>query len=480
MIVAFTTHQGDIEQLISLLKWCVMLGPQKDHNALIVADCATDYGRVIAARRLAAEVFYSARIVTNREPVKGWADGSKSLFLRAAEVASESDEPFLLMEPDAIPLRPGWVDSLAKWYDRSFICTGHVYKCEQIGLPSSMVSGIAVYSPKIIDHRKAIEEGGKYWDVAVSRITAGNAVHTSLIHHVWGDGKVAPTFAETSAPGTHVFNLDSIPPQAVIWHRNKDGTLIHQLRRKMFPDFRHTENITVVFPVCSKDIGQAIHHLKWLGKLTGKPLPHKAVLAFDKTCNVTAVSGMAAMLKMLFESVEMFVYPTPPFPGWPAAPNWAFQNVAHKMAEQSRPWLWMEADAVVLRADWLERIQAEYDRAGKPFMGPHVRGMNHSNGVMVYPHDTPTRIPSAMRAVDRAWDYECSVEMMPHCHDASHILQHIWTIANDMPSEVGGGHEPAGVTVDRAHRWINPRAVMVHRIKDQSLVDLLLRGEVVL
>lgn len=477
MLVAFSTFQGDVHRLIEQLAWCVQLGPQKNHDAVIVADCSTDFDKVCEARALAAKVFKSTSIITNREPTKGWIEGSKSLFTAAARFAERLSVSFLFMETDAIPLKPSWVDAIAEEYAKcSQPFMGHIYDCHQIGLPARLMSGIGVYPGYVLMFYR---DSGAAWDVELADVIVPKAHDTRLIFHLWGEKDRAPQFFEKNVPGTEIMCLDNLPKGAVIFHRNKDGTLIHQLTRRMFPEVKTAKSMDVVFPVCNRDIQLAVKHAKWLRVLAaGRKWDHRAVISFDQSVDMTALRQFMEHLRAVFSDVLQFTYPIPPIVGWPAAPNWAFQNTAHFMREHGVPWLWLEADAVVLRADWLDQLQTEYERAGRPFMGPHVQGMSHSNGVMIYPPSTPSLVPSAMRCVERAWDYECAHEMMPQCHNASHLLAHIWTIVGEEASEVGGGVEPAAVTVDRARRWIKPGAVVVHRIKDGSLVDLLLRKEV--
>lgn len=479
MIIAFTTYQGDVDRLIEQLHWCEKLGEQKDHDALIVADCGTDASKVQEARNIARRVFKSAIIVTNEKHTAGWVEGPRSLFVAASKYAANSGQPFLLMEPDAIPLKSGWLDTLAEAYERSGAqYMGHVYACNLPGSPESIMSGIGVYPPSVYELALKLC-ANQAWDVELAPALFGVARNTPLIFHFWGEKNRPPTFANEGVEGTEVFGLSRLPKYAVIFHRNKDGTLIHQLHRKLFPDEKRRPPITVVFPVCNRDIGLANRHAQWLRILQrGEQwTTHRALIAFDKSINMMALTVFQNHLREVFSDVQQFCYPEPAFPGWPAAPNWAFQHTAMHMAQQPRPWLWLEADAVVLDRAWLHKLQAEYEDCGRPFMGPHVQGMHHSNGVMVYPHDTPSRIPSAMRCIERAWDYECAGEMMPHCHNASRLLQHVWTIFGEQTSEVGGGQEPAGVTVDRARRWIRPGAVIIHRIKDDSLLQLLMRKE---
>ncbi len=474
MLVTFHTFEKDVSDLQRQMRWMEKLGPCTDHDAVICADAATPFDQVIAASKIAQRIFRTVKVISNGTSVIGWIEGPKSLFLVGARHAAEVGQPFLVMETDAVPLRTGWLDAIAVEYaSRGAKYLGHVYDCNHVALPNRLLSGIAVYHHEVIRHEDAIRAGAN-WDVAITPCIIAESSHTSLIHHLWGEADRPPVFSEKPVYGTEVFCIDQIPKEAVIWHRNKDGSLIHQLSRRLFPHERLCKPITVVFPVCNNDIHLAIHHAKWLRMLHREKWPHAAVVAFDRSVNVGLAAVFQALLRELFQEVQQFCYAIPPVSGWPHAPNFAFQSVAWKMTEQSNPWLWMEADAVVLKADWLQQLQEEYERAGKPWMGPHVNGMSHVNGNMIYPHDAAHRMPKAMTCTGLAWDYVAGEEIVRECHNASHLLQHIWSILGDQAIEVGGGEVPANITIDRAQRWIKKGAVMLHRVKDNSLLNLLM------
>ena len=109
-------------------------------------------------------------------------------------------------------------------------------------------------------------------------------------------------------------------------------------------------------------------------------------------------------------------------------------------------------------------------------MGPVVKGMGHLNGGCVYPAATPSLAPRAMSARDGAWDYVGKEDMLADRYNAAHLMQHIWTVNGDTVYETDGGQIPSGVTERQAKAWLKPTAVLVHRIKDESLIRLLIEG----
>lgn len=475
MIAAFSVCKRDSRLLIDLLKWIEFLGPQKEHLALICADAATVFNDIIEAKEIAERVFKGCVVVTNDVSVDGWIEGPKSLFLTTAQWAQSNNMPFLLMETDAIPLKAGWLDAIAAEYEtcgKPFM--GHVYPSGNPALPPLVMSGIGVYAPATYTLVQEVVRAGANWDMAMTPVVVPHAHHTNLIHHIWGEMNNPPVFADENIPGTAQFCLKQINPEAVIFHRDKTHSIIRCLKRRDHPELITALPITVVFPV-AQDIPLALMHARWMRQM-GCKHEHKCVIAFDGTINVHLLNEFKNAIEPMFASVEMFTYPTPPIRAWPQAPNWAWQHVANHMSFQDRPWLWMEADAVALVPNWLEQLQAEYEKAKHLFMGSKVKGLGHMNGCGVYPADAANRMPIAMKCTARAWDYDCKPEMIHDCHDASHLMNHWWSVMGEEISPVGGGQIPQNITADQMRRWVTKGSVFLHRVKDFSALTHLMSG----
>lgn len=473
VLVVMACHQGDVIQLQELLRWIKKLGPLKSHKALIVADSATAFTDAINVKSLADEIFADSRLITNEQPVSGWPDGPYSLFTTALKNVAE---PFLILEPDAIPLRTGWLDAISEDYARCgqpFM--GFVYKCDQPNLPSRLMSGIACYPANAIDYLP-IQEKPVHWDVAGAAAMVANGFDSKLFHHFFGEMNLPPTFVPRKTPTSprNAFTLEDIPGESVIFHRNKDHSLIRLLDRKLFGP-TDTAKIVVCFNVHQGDLGLALSHSEWLKRLGTNS--HKAYLCYDPSCPVVPLNRLEQNLRQCFSEVENFVYPRPPFPGYPANANWAWQSVALKMSENQNPWLWFEADGVVLKASWLDELQAEYNAAGFSWMGAIVPHLGHLQGTAIYPHDAAQRMPRAMSCGEGvAFDMEANFDTAGDRHDASHLCFHVWTIMNGEFCPVGGGDLPANIRADQA-RKIPKSSVFIHRVKDDSLIRLLLSGE---
>lgn len=457
MIVVFPFCQKDVSQAIRLLSWCAQLGGCEAYHCVLVADAGTSWTECADALGIANRAFRTASIITNESPVEGWIPGSASLFFTAAKHIEENNfGPWLWVEPDAVPLESSWLDAIAGAYAMSTMpFMGQVYRCDSPSLPRENLSGIAVYPEDAWTRLKNWQDSPLAFDVACAYVTVPNAANTGLIQHYWGDG------------------LPLISKVAVLFHRCKDGTVIRRLRKEK--RLSSGAGIVVVVPVCRTDAVLAVRHSQWLAALGN--WDHDAVISCDPTLAESSRAAIEGQLQKCFKFVSTFRYPPPPVVAWPQAPNWAFQHTALHMAKGDSPWLWLEPDTVVLRPDWLELLQDEYERCGKALMGPVVPNSGHVNGVAVYPADMCHLSPGAMNATDRAFDYEMKPDMQHNTHDASRLMQHFWSIADNQPNP-NNGEPPSRITPDKARRWIDFNAALVHRIKDTSLVDLLITGAV--
>ncbi len=509
MLVAFPCCSHDVADLKRLLQWIVKLGKNPGHDALIVADPATPFDDVLECRNIAQLSFDEAGIHSPKDSVTGWPDGCNALFRSVAEWVhtwGKEHENFrnhwLWMEPDAVPLTKDWLFVLETEIKKCHFASeaaykfiGHIYTCEKLGFKDGTIadaqshqvmSGIALYPWDAFTRLRLDPKCPKAWDYENADVMTAQGVHTNLIHHFWGEPNLPPVFVSEKNEHSprNAFTLDDIPKEAVIFHRTKTPDLIRLLDRKLFPNERRVEKIAVVFPVHNGDIQQAVHHARWLVQLNvgmNRIWDHDAVISHDPSCNVLALNQLHALLKACFRSVEVHIYARPPVASYPHAANWAWASTALAMSQGNAPWFWLEADSCVLRADWLDKLQAEYERGGKDWMGSVVPHLGHLQGTSVYPPDAAKRMPRAMRAQEQAFDMEAKFDCAGEVHDASHLLFHVWSITNGPQGReacpVGGGEVPNSITAEEFRRWVPKEAVYFHRIKTNQLCDLFLTGQ---
>jgi len=234
MNVVIPFHNGDANLAIDLVKWIKQLGGIGDGCMILCVDAAVSKEDLESLKSLPI-ISTATFICGTSQPVKGWPQGSNALLSRTLDYVSKNPRlagPWLWLEPDAIPLKVGWLDEIRKEYaacGKRYM--GNVYVCNNPRLPNRLMSGIGVYPA---DAKKELEHFTKThmaWDVEAARFLVENCAHTKLIYHFWGIQGMPPTFAATrtdsSPPNT--FTLQSIHKDAVIFHRNKDGTLLKLL-----------------------------------------------------------------------------------------------------------------------------------------------------------------------------------------------------------------------------------------------------------
>lgn len=467
MLVALAFCGKDADRALDLLKWIEELGGCRGHDCVLVVDADTPWDDCLKAIDLAKKSFRKVDLVSTEQHVEGWVPGSNALFRLAAEVAAVRDDPFLFLEADAAPLVPGWLDKIEHAYG---MCgtpfMGPVITHNTPGLPSPYMEGVAVYPPDTLARMAACWKEDVSWTLACAPCVVPRAANSPLFKHCWGEKGNPPTFAEKNVPGTNVFCLAQIPKEAVIWHRAKDGSLIRLLRKakgiSVDPD---PVPITTVFAFCGKDHHLMQNSMAWLTEITPKT-DRTCVLHFDDTITRDSIQTIAANASRVFARVLISQYPTPrqPYVGWPGACNWAFIHAClYAESEISGPWLWFEPDAVTVRPDWLGKIEMEYAKGEKPFMGTVFKAKTHMNGVGVYPANAMTLVPCIRKMVKQAWDFKCGSEMIPQAHDASHLIQH-----ND--NDVNWGPNVFGL---QNVNFILPTAVIYHPVKNGSLIATL-------
>jgi len=461
---------ADADQALALIEFIGQLGGCQEYNCLLVVDAAVDWGKAVDALTLANRAFRGASFITTAEPVTGWPAGANALWLAAAKHCKEKGVDWLWLEPDAIPVKRGWLISIDKMRKGSRYF-GHIYMYREQVI--KMMSGIAVYPPDAIDLiGPCIEEQPtKAWDVSSAEAVVPLAHPTKLIHHFYGEKDLAPTFVEnrTSETPRNAFTLDQLPAETVVYHRNKDGTLMGLLKKKF--NITTSENFVVVLPFCMMDVLQLIKNLKWM-KTMEQEKTHDCLLSFDLTTNGQVVRESLHLAKEVFGNVHQTSYRVPPGTGFPQ--TYAWQHAARVMQKLDRSWLWMEADAIPLKKRWLSVLQNVYDNCRMPFAGPIVGKGMHMNGTpSIFPANTPDLLPRTMSHTQNAFDVEYRDEMEGKVKDIGHIAVAYWGIKNGYLNALEGDAPNFPPGSNHLIDQIPKTAVVFHRDKSGSLIDRL-------
>jgi len=220
-----------------LLEWIRELDQRVDHHLLLVADNAVPLETKKALDSLGRSVFSSAETIMPQCPaaVNGnYHPAAAQMFSKTMGHINKCHKwPFLWMEPDCVPLKSGWLDTLATAYEYNphrFL--GTIMEPKQDNLPKKMMFATAIYPPNCYEELKGFCDGKKAFDVAFSDYLVPMSDSSPLFQHVWGAPNDPPTFkaVKVATDGKNVGTLSSIQPYAVLWHRCKDGSLIDLLR----------------------------------------------------------------------------------------------------------------------------------------------------------------------------------------------------------------------------------------------------------
>jgi len=469
MQVVLPFHSNDAQDAIDLLYWMEQLGDKSTTKGILAVDAGVDWGQAVEVLAAANRVFRFVQIVTTEEPVSGWPRGANSLFWKAAEHCQRLNEPFLWLEPDCVPLARNWFERIQSEYQGGYL--GHIYECNQPGLPRRLLSGVAAYPPSAFELISPFIGNQPHlaWDVSAAEAILPVAKDSHLFHHLWGDKDLLPTFRSSRGQNdaSNVLTLDHLRKGAVLFHRNKDGTLqrlvAHKLGLAALTDF------VVVLPVCNMDADLMLKMLDWILEL-GNSQSHEALLSYDQTALRGSVSRIASKASACFAKVHQTSYGVPKATRFPQTAAW--QHAARVMQDMGRPWLWLEADCVPLKPNWLQALQVEYDRCGQPFCGPVVHQRGHANGTSIYPANTPQLVPRTMSTCGNAFDVEMKDEMIHLCKDIGHIFFHVWGVKDGRLDPLEGP-PPSFARGSPLLSQIPRSSVVMHRCKDSSLIDRL-------
>lgn len=265
-VIPYST--SDFQITAQLLEWIKELGGCPNNGCLLVADCKVPLEGQQQVLNLANEAFKSAASFSTPQslPDEKWPRGANYLFHTAAKIVeTKCNVPFWWNEPDCIPLTPNWLEYLEHDYYRAgkpfmgFVLPQVTVDGKKVG---PCVNGCAVYPADTLERFKALDfYGPEAWDILASPIMLPQTHPSTLIQHFWGEMGLAPTFRTYHEKGEtrNVFTFDQISKSAVVFHRNKDGTLVHLLRS------RTEEQATSVFH--SGDLGDIIYGLLFASQL---------------------------------------------------------------------------------------------------------------------------------------------------------------------------------------------------------------------
>lgn len=226
--------------------------------------------------------------------------------------------------------------------------------------------------------------------------------------------------------------------------------------------------IVVVVPYCVKDRLLAVELLRWIADLEqGKKWP-EIVLVSSKPISKSEDQEVIDAAKLGFNSVTMAKQAVECEMGWPQSPNELFRLANEVVRHQPYPWLWLEPDATPTRAGWLDALDQEYRRVGKPFFGSTPSNpIPHLTGIAIYPPDVRKYAPEIIKPNVNPFDCQGSEvcnKILRVAHN-SPLMQHEWGCDPNDKSPF-----PKTRTFDESLEGLNPEALIFHRCKDGSLI----------
>lgn len=256
LTIVIPFYSGDADLCIDLLRWVRELDPQRKNKCVLITDPKPlsgddpwPDGRVDEIQKLArkcfkqvTQIFTPYRRKRVGSPDSGWPMGANwSFYCSSLYIAMTSREPYLFFEPDSCPLSEGWLEAIEQEYStcgKQFM--GSVLDTNMPDAHTKYLNGVAVYPGVAMRYYDAsmidfLGGGGHAFDVAAAARVVPESHNTPLFYHFWGsDRTTCPTFKATKPVGDlwNVFTLDNIPKEAVLFHRNKDHTLLSLLRAK--------------------------------------------------------------------------------------------------------------------------------------------------------------------------------------------------------------------------------------------------------
>lgn len=222
MLVVLPFCAADRAATLNLAAWIGELGGCHNHDMLLIHGHDTTPDGVKEAFE---KVFRSVKVTSPVDDVRGWPQGPNSMFSAAVwYVFQFLKVPFLWMEPDAVPLVRDWVDRIEAEYKEK----GKAFMGWRVDEPYVCVhmSGVAVYPAYALNFfsTKMLSLENEAFDTFLKDDIMRDVHWTRLIQHkFWMSEGVQPTFPTKES--TEFVNSD-----AVIFHRNKDHTLIDRLR----------------------------------------------------------------------------------------------------------------------------------------------------------------------------------------------------------------------------------------------------------
>lgn len=242
MIAVLPFCPKDVDLAKQLLAWIADLGECSYHSCMLAVDSQVKEEDRLEVKKLANRAFghnWAINIAIGETP--NYAIACNRMFERASNQIKETcKDPFLWLEPDAVPVKKGWLDTLEEAYRRQpKRYMGAIVKSEgALAAPADVkqhLAMVAVYPANAHTDLAEFFNANRAFDLASHEFLPPRAMNTRLIHQFFPERDKLITFKTERAEDdpVNVRTPASLWPEAVLFHQSKDGSLIKVLRDKL-------------------------------------------------------------------------------------------------------------------------------------------------------------------------------------------------------------------------------------------------------
>lgn len=238
MLIALATNPKDYDRAVDLAAWMKELPCQyARHTALVVGALTIDKEQIKLLANAMKDVGFRDvyAIQAHSEDPISWPNAANAMWRLAADfVKDHVRSSWLWIEPDSIPVQPGWLDRIEQEYllsKKAFM--GTIY-----GNPFRHLNGVACYPANVRRFNPMMfnaEFSNAPFDTIRPDLTLRDAHVTRLFHR---------SLADPATNTAHTFltedSLSIVPPDCVMFHGCKDGTLIARMREMANPELKTT------------------------------------------------------------------------------------------------------------------------------------------------------------------------------------------------------------------------------------------------
>jgi len=246
----------------------------------------------------------------------------------------------------------------------------------------------------------------------------------------------------------------------------------------------------LVIPFCQVDHKLALALAKYLQYL-GPYKQHELMLACPEHIS-DKVEEIETAIGDQFARTHIF-FPKGYREGWPTGCNTMFSGIAYHIANSidCKCWYMYEPDNTPIKPGWLNSLEVEYARGGRPFFGvihpTHWRRKDgswyqdgvHLVGTSIYPKEAP-RYSNLFPTIQHSgypFDVYWQWDIVKHA-TSTNLIQHDWRtvdFARDKKSgEIVGHRDSKEMPLDyKGPVTLRPDAVTHHGCKDGSRMQIM-------